>query len=152
MVASKCRLSLCISMTWFNLIHLARLTGMLSIAGFGSSGSDIEDSINKKNIQRKDVWVPIKDKHTEFDQEYKNGVWNESVWDTSFPSGFSQSYAIPIERMRLSVLAGVYFQMYPRDSCTSTMLDVGCGSGLMANYLMPGQVSRYTGMYGLYLF
>lgn len=100
---------------------------------------------NHQDIKRKDVWVPVKNKETEFNDEYRSGVWNESVFDPSFPSGFSQVYAIPIERMRMSVIAGVYFQMYSKDISTSTILDVGCGSGLMANYLMPGQVSRYTG-------
>jgi hypothetical protein len=136
-------------------ISLSRVTLYVSIAwlicltlpGLVSSYSDIniDDNTNRKNIQRKEVWVPIKNKHTEFDEEYKTGVWNETVQDTSFPSGFSQLYAVPIERMRLAVIAGVYFQMYPRDNDKGTLLDVGCGRGLMANYLMPGQVSRYTG-------
>lgn len=71
---------------------------------------------------------------------------SESKWDKEWSSGaWDYMDMVPIERSRVAVIAGVYARVYTK-SVNSSVLDVGCGEGTMADYLLPSQKMHYVGL------
>jgi 2-polyprenyl-3-methyl-5-hydroxy-6-metoxy-1,4-benzoquinol methylase len=69
---------------------------------------------------------------------------SSATWENEFASGSWEYLAkIPVERARNSVICGVFaLQHAPRGK----ILDVGCGEGVLSDYLNEEQKKNYTGI------
>ena len=69
---------------------------------------------------------------------------SEAVWDTQFSKGHWDYLAKnAIERARSSVISGVFALSY---AANGRLLDVGCGEGVLADYLTHKQRKQYLGI------
>lgn len=69
----------------------------------------------------------------------------ESKWDKEWRQGdWNYMDTVPIERSRIAVIGGVFSRIYA--PVNSSVLDVGCGEGAIADYLLPEQRSHYVGL------
>lgn len=66
-----------------------------------------------------------------WDQQYNKGVWN--FLDV-----------IPLERIRIAAIGSVLTRSYGPPN--ATILDVGCGEGILSEYLTPDQRQHYIGV------
>jgi len=70
----------------------------------------------------------------------------EKKWDREWASGaWKYQEKVPVERSRIAVIGGVLVQMYA-PFANSTVLEIGCGEGAVADFLTPGQVEGYVGV------
>jgi len=85
-----------------------------------------------KHIKKKAVWIKMTHDglKNQWDEEYKRGQWG--VLNDN-----------PAERSRSAIIAGTLFQTYAKDG---SFLDIGCGEGVMFDYLKPEQQQRYLGV------
>lgn len=84
---------------------------------------------------QKDIWIDLGDTKTP----------KEHIWDTEYKKGkWERLGHSPIERSR-SALLGNFYQVYCGKN-NGTILDVGCGEGVLADFLNEQQKSRYTGI------
>jgi 2-polyprenyl-3-methyl-5-hydroxy-6-metoxy-1,4-benzoquinol methylase len=123
---------------YLHFLLLAYLLATCSTHAQEDSTKLATDTVNAKwNSAKehvvKDVWIkmtPEKLKN-QWDKEYKIGGWDCLS---------SQ----PAERARSAIIAGTYYQQY---ASNGSFLDVGCGEGVMFDYLSSDvQRSKYLGV------
>jgi 2-polyprenyl-6-hydroxyphenyl methylase/3-demethylubiquinone-9 3-methyltransferase len=75
---------------------------------------------------------------------------SENKWDKMWRNGdWSYQDTVPIERIRSAIIGGVYipFLAHVADSSTSaSILEIGCGEGVVSDYLTNDQKKLYTGV------
>ena len=81
-------------------------------------------------ISAKDQWIFQPEK--KWDREWASGAWKYQE-------------KVPVERSRIAVIGGVLVQMYA-PFANSSVLEIGCGEGAVADFLTPAQVSGYVGV------
>lgn len=71
----------------------------------------------------------------------------ESKWDKEWRDGdWDYMDTVPIERSRIAVIGGVHARIYAPTGINSSVLDVGCGEGAIADFLLPEQRPHYVGL------
>jgi 2-polyprenyl-3-methyl-5-hydroxy-6-metoxy-1,4-benzoquinol methylase len=69
----------------------------------------------------------------------------ESKWDKEWSSGaWEYMERNAIERSRVAVIGGVFAEMYA--PFNGSVLDIGCGEGAIADFLVDGQKQHYVGI------
>lgn len=69
----------------------------------------------------------------------------EKKWDEEWKSGqWSYMETQPVERSRVAVIGSVFCQLYAPQN--SSILDIGCGEGLIADFLSDSQKFHYVGL------
>ena len=83
-------------------------------------------------LTKKEVWIKMTPEalKKQWDEEYKRGQWDVLDFNAA-------------ERSRSAIIAGTFFQVYKKNG---TFLDVGCGEGVMFDYLRPEQQPSYLGV------
>jgi 2-polyprenyl-3-methyl-5-hydroxy-6-metoxy-1,4-benzoquinol methylase len=71
--------------------------------------------------------------------------WSQELWDSQWKSGnWDYMDVVPVERARLAIVGEVFIPSY--SSRNSSILDVGCASGTLLDFLSPRQKSLYHGI------
>jgi 2-polyprenyl-6-hydroxyphenyl methylase/3-demethylubiquinone-9 3-methyltransferase len=73
---------------------------------------------------------------------YRPGTWSDARWDEWYRGGASERYGRLDELARYSLIVGYVAWFGPRPS----VLDVGCGEGLLRRRLPAESFSRYVGV------
>lgn len=70
---------------------------------------------------------------------------SEGKWDTEWSSGaWEYQDIVAVERSRTAIIGSVFAQMYaPKNG---SLLDIGCGEGIISDYLLPEQKAHYVGV------
>lgn len=70
---------------------------------------------------------------------------SESKWNKEWKSGaWTYMETVPVERSRIAVIGGVLIPMFANKN--SSVLDIGCGEGSIADFLTDDQKHKYVGV------